>query len=145
MQSASNKSLQRTLCIKMNPQRFFKMYYLSLPIFLLIELIIASRIRVMLPEEYLSAYYAYYLISFVLGGFIFTGSLNSLIYGVVESTLSIFILISSVMISVMSIASNPEAASYSFGLNEVVNFILVGSVLVYGFNSVVGQRAKENA
>jgi hypothetical protein len=45
----------------------------------------------MIPDSYLGAYYLYYVSCFLLGGFIFTGSTLSLIFGVAESAVNIFL------------------------------------------------------
>ena len=118
----------------MKPHKIFNYYYLSIPIFVLMESVFSSQIRVVLPEDYQNAYFLYCAISFVLGGLVFTKPLSSAVFSILESALCLYLLMASVMIPVMGLAAG---TTFNFGVNNVVNFLLAGGILIFGLRSLI--------
>lgn len=121
----------------MQPHKLFRIYYIATPLFLLLEIMMATKLRAMIPDDYGNLYYLYYALCFVLGGFVFTRGLAALFFAVIESGINLFILFASVMIPVFNIASDPANVSFRFGVPQLINFLLVGSILIYGLQSVL--------
>ena len=119
------------------PQQIFRYYYLSIPVFFIVELVVASRIRLSLPDNLQEYYVIYYLLSFVLGGFVFIKPKSAVVFGILESAIAFYFLIASVMLPAMGISYNSGMQAYSFGVNHLINFLVVGGILIMGLRSLI--------
>lgn len=110
-------------------------YYLLTPVFVLLEWWWGFNIRLSLPEDWLFIFYPYLLISFILGGFVLTSKLASALFGLMESSISILLLVLSVMWPILAQAGAQSGQGGLFTLEKLLNFCLVGGYLLYCFYS----------
>jgi hypothetical protein len=109
-------------------------YYLVTPLFILLDWLFSLQIRVALPGESSGLYYAYLGLCFLLGGLVFRQGMAAAFFGLAESTLNILLLGLSVFLPILALADDPSAG-FEFGAEKAIQFLVVGSVLIYAFRS----------
>lgn len=117
-------------------KRDLKVYYLLTPVFAVLDYGFGIDIRLVVPGGSMIIEMIYYLVCFASPFFIFQSGLVAIIFSLAESTLNILLLILSVFIPVIMMSQNFEANAannFIFGVTEVLHFMLVGAVLLYGF------------
>lgn len=118
----------------MHSAQLIRYYYLSSPLYLIFDLLFASRFRVYIPDDYAGFYYPYLFLSFFLGGFLFKSSLASSLFAILESSFCLFLLILSIWLPTVTSATDPELVKpVSFGTDQLINFALCSFILLFGF------------
>lgn len=111
-----------------------KIYYWATPAFIFLNVVFSLELRVQLPDGYSALTIPYLLASFLLGSFVFTSKFSSAIFAMAESALSLFFLMLEIWLLTINRVENIESgAPFSFGLEPLLNFVIVGSVLLLGF------------
>ena len=113
-----------------------KVYYLLTPVFAVLDYGFGIDIRLVMPGDSFTLEIIYYLVCFASPFFIFQSGLVAIIFSLAESTLNILLLILSVFIPVIMLSQNidtKDANDFIFGMTDVLHFMLVGAVLLYGF------------
>lgn len=120
----------------MNKNGLIRLYYFVTPLFFAIDLIFGVNMRVSIPGvEGDAFYYLYISACFILGSFVFKSPLSSSLFGLAESSINILLLILSVMLPIFNLAGNlDEMNTFSFGVEEILHFLIAGSVLLLSFH-----------
>lgn len=122
--------------INMKKNKLIRFYYFITPLFFVVDLIFDVKLRVSIPvAESETFYYLYIAACFVLGTFVFKSLLLSSLFGLVESSVNILLLILSVMLPIFNLAGNFDTMnSFSFGVEEILHFLIAGSILLLSFH-----------
>ncbi len=107
-------------------------YYLATPLFVLVEFVAGSDIRISIPWG--GSYFLYLGICFAVGIIFLKNSVVTNIFALVESSVNLILLFKSIYLPVFLMAGSPEQASaVNFEKNDIIHFIMVGIVLLYAF------------
>lgn len=122
-------------------------YYLATPLFWFAEEILDTNVRVTIPSEWGISELTYLAVCFVLGSFVFKGELKGGLFGLAESSINITLLILSVMVPATGALAQGPDSDFVFGMPQLANFMITGSVLLYCFytNPLVNGKRKDPA
>lgn len=120
----------------MKKNELIRLYYFITPLFFAVDLLFGVNLRISIPvAESESFYYLYITACFVLGSFVFKSPLSSAWFGLAESSVNILFLMLSVMLPIFRLAGDLDAANlFSFGIQELLHFLIAGSVLILSFH-----------
>ena len=120
----------------MKKNELIRLYYFITPLFFAMDFLFGLNFRITIPgSEGDTFYYLYIAACFILGSFVFKSPLSSSLFGLVESSVNILLLILSVMLPIFSLAENLETMNtFSFGTQEIIHFFIAGSVLILSFH-----------
>jgi len=120
----------------MKKNELIRLYYFITPLFFAMDLLFGVNFRITIPgSEGNTFYYLYIAVCFILGSFVFKSPSASSLFGLAESSINILLLILSVMLPIYSLAENLETMnSFSFGTEDVIHFLIAGSVLMLSFH-----------
>ena len=111
-------------------------YYLATPAFMLVEWLAGLNLRVSIPWGGDLLTYLYMAACFVLGGFILKKPSYLNLFALIESSVNLFLLVLSVYLPIIAVTGGPgEAGTFTFGIAELIHFVIVGSILLYVFYS----------
>ncbi len=120
----------------MKKNELIRLYYFVTPLFFAVDLLFGVNFRITIPgSEGDTFYYLYIAACFILGSFVFKSPLSSSLFGLAESSVNILLLLLSVMLPIFKLAENLDAInSFSFGLQEIIHFLIAGSILILSFH-----------
>lgn len=120
----------------MKKNELIRLYYFVTPLFFAMDLLFGVNFRITIPgSEGDTFYYLYIAACFILGSFVFKSPLSSSLFGLAESSVNILLLLLSVMLPIFKLAENLDAInSFSFGLQEIIHFLIAGSILILSFH-----------
>jgi hypothetical protein len=121
----------------MSATTLFRIYYLGTPLFMLADYLLGFPMRVSGIEE--PGYrLLYYLFCLGCAAALYLWPTRTTLLALAESSLNIFLLIHSVMGPVMSLGSlvtSGEPLPKIMTPEQLLNFLLAGSILIYGFHA----------
>ncbi len=80
--------------------------------------------------------YLYYIVCFLAGFIAFNNVITGAVFSLIESSINILLLLLSVMMPVVDLAQHPmENIRMSFGVPEIIHFLIAGSILLLSFYS----------
>lgn len=117
-------------------QTFFSKYYLATPLFAALELYSGNSLRVRIPWEGEQYVYIYLAACFAIGGFFLRKPPHLNLFAIFESSINLMLLVLSVYVPIVMAGSDIEnGVRAGPRAVDLIQFVLVGAVLLYGFYS----------
>lgn len=118
--------------------RFLKYYYLLTPVFVLADIVFGVNLRISIPGGPEAIEYSYYAVCFISAFFVFKTALSAAIFSLAECVINILLLALSVMWPIIMLGhqvSSEAPSTFTFGMPELIHFIIAGGVLIYAFHA----------
>ena len=112
-----------------------RFYYLATPVFFILHQYFGINLRVSIPTGQDAWLYLYYIICFAASFIVFKSVIAGALFTIIESSVNILLLILSVWLPIINMGTGNMEQGMQFGVQEIIHFLIVGTILLVGFYS----------